>query len=506
MDKNIVIALINSLIEKRINAIDLTEFRGTRGPRGFKGRQGESGKDFVFSENKDEIDQVIQAYIDSIKENLSLSFDDLSEDQKDSLKLKIDDLSDDDLQLIRGPRGQRGKSGKSINWDDVKSEVLDNLNKLYGEEKESFKLKFSDLTDDDKDDLRLKFEHLTDENILELRGERGPRGQRGARGAKGEQGEKGEKGDKGDRGSIGPRGLIGLTGLKGERGFSGKDGRDGRDAPAIVQVRVNKVSGKIRFVFVFSDGSEEETNLIELPSAQTFISQSVATSSGSGGAGALEFFSEGVSLGTFEKVDFLNANVQVDGTDSTKLNVDVKSCLPVLNEGITVSSCPKSIDFIGDSVQVLPEQVIANWATLSEVTDLATYGGDPDNVKVVISGQAEKLVKTFVAGEAIARLQPVRLSTSQEIFTSNKDTNYQEANVTGVAINSVGAGGDVQVQFFGILDDPSFSFLASEPVFLGSGSLQQNAPVASGEFITEVAQGLGAGSIFINPNSPVEIL
>jgi hypothetical protein len=187
MDKKLVIALVNSLIEKRINAIDHDVFRGSRGPRGAKGLKGDPGKDFVFDENKNQINDLIQDHIESIKDYLALDFDSLTEEQKQSLKPTFSDLTQDELLQLRGPRGQRGKPGKSIDWNEVKDEVYQNLVTLFSTEKDELKLKFSDLTECEKENLRLKFEHLTDEQKQELKGEKGERGARGSRGPKGEK-------------------------------------------------------------------------------------------------------------------------------------------------------------------------------------------------------------------------------------------------------------------------------------------------------------------------------
>jgi hypothetical protein len=298
--------------------------------------------------------------------------------------------------------------------------------------------------------------------------------------------------------------LPGVQGVKGERGYQGDPGKD---APIVIQVRIRKDRNRIKFIFTYSDGSENETNYITLPDITTIIQQSVVASSSGGAGGELEFFNDGVSLGTFEKVDFLNGNVTPDPIDPTKLNVNLKTKLPILDEGVLVTEYPEEIDFVGANVQILPEQVIANWNTLDEVTDLATFGGNPNKVTVKIEGEAERLTKVFTAGESIAKLDLVRLTSSSQIFKSVNNVDYENANVIGIALNSGNTGNDIEVQLFGVVDDPLFTFTANEPLFLNSLSApSETAPNTSGQFITEIGQGLGLGSIFINTVSPVEIL
>jgi len=391
MNKLLVIALVNSLIEKKFKAIhDIRGDRGSRGPRGFRGIRGEDGQPFSFEENRTEIKDLISNHINLIKKDISLKFENLTDQEKGELKLSFDDLSETDISQLRGPRGQRGKTGRSIEWADIEESVFSQVKDLYSKNIDELKLKFSDLTKEEKDTLRLRFNQLSELDKLEIKGEKGDRGSRGLRGQKGRQGEEGKQGEKGEQG-IGLRGAIGLTGLtgaKGPQGLRGSDGQDGKDAPKIIQVKIKKVGKKIVFVFIFDNGEETETNKIDLPEISTIINQSIMASSGGGSGGELEFFSDGVSLGSFEKVDFLNAEVSVDPIDPTKLNVNTQTCIPVLDEGNIVTTCATEFNFIGAGVQVVPEQKIVNWDSLTNVDSMATYAGDPNKVEVLIDNVA----------------------------------------------------------------------------------------------------------------------
>ncbi len=115
---------------------------------------------------------------------------------------------------------------------------------------------------------------------------------------------------------------------------------------------------------------------------------------------------------------------------------------------------------------------------------------------------AEKLVKTFVAGEAVSALKLVYLSASNTIKLALPGSTYEEAQVIGVSLNTAILGGNVDVQLFGVLNDPSFLFSANALLFLGSsGSITTTVP-GSG-FLTRVGYGLGTGAIFIDREKPI---
>lgn len=115
---------------------------------------------------------------------------------------------------------------------------------------------------------------------------------------------------------------------------------------------------------------------------------------------------------------------------------------------------------------------------------------------------SEKLVKTFTAGETISALKLVYLSASNTIKTALPSSTYGEATAIGVAINGASTGGSVDVQLFGVMNDPSFGFAANALLFLStSGSIVSTAP--SSTFLTRVGYGLGSGAIFLNLEKPI---
>lgn len=183
MDQEVILALIFKKMEERLKALPPP----SRGPRGQRGARGLDGKDFIFSEHR---------------ENFRI----LAQEAAKEESLKISDLSEKELELLRGPRGRDGRDGKDLNFSEheetIKSWIKD------------FSLKFSDLSADQIESLR------------------GPRGREGRSGVNGKDFDFSEHEPK-------IKSWINELSLKFEdlsaeqidkiRGPKGRDGADGRD-------------------------------------------------------------------------------------------------------------------------------------------------------------------------------------------------------------------------------------------------------------------------------------
>ena len=316
--------VIRSFVIENIPEIKLTEEQilSLKGERGEKGKDGKNGLDFDFVSHQDQIDSIIKNHIDELAPSFKLKFSDLSneeklelkgdkgEDGKDgkdflleeaketiekevsktvenflpNLKLKFEDLTQEEQEKIRGPRGQRGKPGRDFSLEEskevIESAVADSVMALAPD----LKLKFDDLTDSEKDSLKLKFSELTDDERHSLKG---ARGQRGKQGIQGEKGTTGDIGPIGPTGKIGPMGPMGIPGVQGVMGPRGKDGVDGKDAPIITDVKVDQdfKTKDFSLIFEMSDGSEVESDKIELPKGDTVFYYPTGVSSGGGSGG-----------------------------------------------------------------------------------------------------------------------------------------------------------------------------------------------------------------------------
>lgn len=266
--------------ELKLQFSDLAEddIKQLRGP---KGERGATGKDFVFSENEKEISGQIKSHLEEIKPDLSLKFENLTEEQK--------------LE-IRGPRGQRGRQGRDFVFEDhieffrsLKLKFTD----LSPEEISELRLKFENLTDEEKSSLKLKFTDLTDDEKFQLRGARGQRGRNGIQGPQGEIGEQGPQGligpqgEKGDRGDRGVRGPIGF----GAQGPKGDPGQDGEDSPKITSIDLKEDGKFFNFEFYFSDGTKISTDNIKIPTSKEVyvVGGGIVSGSGSGSGGTSDF-------------------------------------------------------------------------------------------------------------------------------------------------------------------------------------------------------------------------
>lgn len=85
-----------------------------------------------------------------------------------------------DLDSLKGPRGFKGKPGKDFDLNEHLDTVSETLSTVFNNEKESFKLKFNDLSLEEKEELTLKFENLSLDELAQLKGSRGQRGKAGS--------------------------------------------------------------------------------------------------------------------------------------------------------------------------------------------------------------------------------------------------------------------------------------------------------------------------------------
>lgn len=223
------LSLILLHVDKRIEQILASRPSGqVRAKRGLPGEPGTPGKDFSFEEHREQIESIIKSH--------SLKFSDLTEEEKESLRgrpgkrgkdfnldeykeeilswiqkntLRFEQLTPEEKASLKGDPGEpgkrgdpgepgrpgkNGKNGKNFSFDLHKEEIFGEIKRNFEASKDSFKIKFSDLTEEDKnslklkfsdlsatdkESLKLKFSDLTEEDKEELRGRPGKRGQDG---------------------------------------------------------------------------------------------------------------------------------------------------------------------------------------------------------------------------------------------------------------------------------------------------------------------------------------
>jgi hypothetical protein len=464
----------------KIKFSDLTEeeIKSIQGPRGPRGQRGLRGLDFNYEDHKDIISSSILNAIESKREELKLSFSDLSVEEKQSLKLTFNDLTEDERLSLRGPRGlrgQKGKEGKDFNYEEHASRIAEEIRNTVLNESDSLKLTFNDLSEDEKESLKLTFSDLTEDDKSQIRGTRGLRGQKGKQGEPGERGEKGEKGDKGDsgprglrgqkgkqgetgergengeKGDIGPRGIRGLqgatgaTGIQGIQGEKGEKGDRGQDAPKVTEIEAVKVDAKsILLKFYYDDGTVLRTNEFKLPTSQV----------------VQQLYAAGFKA---------DVSIEKDGTE-----VGISSTLNFTGDNVTVTDD-------GDKI-------------------IIDIGGE------VVAESAQFLTVTRVLDENCSQYKLVSASSGTNIvIATHADTD--KARVLGMALEAGNTGDSIKVLLFGNITN-GFSFGLNKHLYLQAGDMTEtppSPPVGVTWYITEVAFSNGSGSVFINPKSPLEI-
>lgn len=364
-NKEALIEIAKTVAIQNVSDLSAEDIDLLRGPKGDK---GERGQGFDFDANRREIELIIQNVVDMYRDRLKLHFTDLTEEEKESLKGEM------------GPRGLRGPRGHDFSLDEAFPRIQEEVACHLIENKDLYKLRFSDLTAKEIEDIKLKFSDLTPDEVIAITGKRGPRG---LKGLQGEQGEKGETGDKGDMGAMGPRGPIGPKGFKGDRGtdgFDGRDGVDGKDAPEIVSVDVEEYKDGFVLIFGLSDGSKVESTRIKLPKGDTIYYYPAGIGSGGGGGsgsgGTTVFAGEGQpdpDLGEIGDVYFdklLNTIYGPKTEDGWGEPLRTRAEIGVSEDNVQISDEVRNIDFTGNVDVSLMLGNMSDWDTLSDVDPL----------------------------------------------------------------------------------------------------------------------------------------
>ena len=505
------------------------EIESLRGPMGHSGREGKTGadgadgKDFNFEEHKESINTELRNFVNSIK---------------DSLKLKLSDLSEDELYLLKGDKGDKGRDGRDFDFEEHEDRIKNLLPTT-----DQLKLKFSDLSIEDVESLKLKFSDLTDDDISKL--PRGPRGQRGPRGSNGIQGETGLPGKDGINGKDG---LSGKDGLRGPMGAMGLRGEKGEDAPFIEDVRIEADKTEFNLCFYFSDGSVIRTNKMLVPIKNNVVYQVISGGGGSSGGGGTadpsEYFEDGVSKGTFSKINFtgnatltpngdtLDIDIPTTGTGTNEIEIldegvslgnfqkidfegdgivvtdeggglakVVVTQLPstvdltIKDEGNIVTTTAKKVNFVGDYVTVKPRVPMSEWALLSDVEpSLDDYLGDgtPEEVDVIVDFPDTSILKDVDCDPSVF-VGAFVIINSVEVAVNALADNYNTSNVIGL-VESKSSSTKCDIRVSGISSSIYIGLNSSLDYYLSNvnpGELSSTVPTTSGHVKVKLGQSFG---------------
>ena len=119
----------------------------------------------------------------------------------------------------------------------------------------------------------------------------------------------------------------------------------------------------------------------------------------------------------------------------------------------------------------------------------------------------EKLAITRTSDGPISALKVVRLTSATTVDLGDSTIGYTEALVVGVALDTaVGAGSEIEILTYGVLEDAFFTFPVNDLLFLSSsGTITNVAPSLGGGDTHRVIVGksLGTGAIFISVEEPI---
>lgn len=125
--------------------------------------------------------------------------------------------------------------------------------------------------------------------------------------------------------------------------------------------------------------------------------------------------------------------------------------------------------------------------------------------KAISALKAERLEVSRIAVGAVLQFSPVRLVTKDSVEVANVDT-LAKATVYGVALTTVANGESVSILLMGNLEDPSFAFGLNVGLFQSAlGPISAQSTTIVGEFYCRIGKSNGAGSIFVQPEVPVEV-
>jgi len=503
--KEIILALVTSLVDEALEKYKSEGFQIIRGPRGQRGKPG------VFN-----IDDHISTISDKIEDILNSN--------KDDLKLKFSDLSDEEISSLKG--------------DDGKSFILEeNYDFICGKLNEIFELK--------KDEFKISFDDLTIEEVESLRGPRG---------RDGKQGRPGEKGSDGASVTVEEltpvieqyvdsisdkfkfkfsdftcEELDNLRGPRGQRGKPGKGFNLEESLPEIIEQINNIIDGiKEDLKFKFSDFTKEEidsltlkfSDLTEEDKTSLKLKFSDLTSEdkkelrgvqGKKGRRGLpgEKGERGEKGDKGDKGDVglmgprglpglqgLTGLSGVDGKDAANV-VDIQV--------VQVTTTKIYLKFIYDDGSSITSNTFE--LPLSRIVQQFAAGNTIINTNDSVSTSAELLLVTRVLDEDCDALKLVTATSGTNVSIADH-TVEAKSRVLGMALESGLTGDTIDILLFGNKLDGSFSFGLNKHLYNNAGDLTETPPLPpSGVtwYISEVAFSNGSGSVFINPQPPLEV-
>lgn len=143
----------------------------------------------------------------------------------------------------------------------------------------------------------------------------------------------------------------------------------------------------------------------------------------------------------------------------------------------------------------------------TESTNGFMSAADKLKLDLMPGGGSVGVAFTAVAGEILSGHQAVVISNLGKAFKAERLTADNMFRIAGITQGAAALNAVVSILALGVLTEPSWTWTAGLPVFLGhAGALTQTPPTAGDGFQIVIGPALSATSIYVNPSSPLVIV
>ena len=144
---------------------------------------------------------------------------------------------------------------------------------------------------------------------------------------------------------------------------------------------------------------------------------------------------------------------------------------------------------------------------VSELIELTTCPQGPAGPQGPIGPEGSDAISdtrlAVIANETIEAFRIVRAVNATEVLKGTSVSGFIEARALGITTEAIANGASGAVKFFGVIEDPSFSYTAGDPLFLTTDGQITDVYSSLTVYNTTIGHGLGAGAIFIDLQEPV---
>lgn len=117
-------------------------------------------------------------------------------------------------------------------------------------------------------------------------------------------------------------------------------------------------------------------------------------------------------------------------------------------------------------------------------------------------GQSGASYLTYVADGALGGQRVVRATTGGKVGYVDPGDPAQAHAAIGLTMGAAADGASINVQFSGEMTDPSWSWTANQPIFVGANGIPTQTPPATG-FQAAIGVAISVTSMVIQIKSPI---